>query len=104
MNTLTVFPASDEPARYRFTITGEFEEPDLDPGDTIEEQTASGRVQAASDTYRFTGEITEFTSFGGPVRLELNGEPVDPDELGDGDDGNTTDGNTTSVASGPAAP
>lgn len=74
----------DEPATYAFTVSDDLEPTEsVNFGDTdaISGNSANGRVNSGSDTYRFAGEVTEFAR-DGPIRVYLNGEEVDPDSLG----------------------
>ncbi|WP_415381167.1 right-handed parallel beta-helix repeat-containing protein [Halosimplex sp. TS25] len=83
-NVVTVRGAS-EPAEYQFTVSGGLE-PNTDGAginsyDTIDGSTATGRVWSGEDSYVFGGEITDF-SLSGAATVLVNGEEVDPADLG----------------------
>ena len=70
---------------YEFSVDGDLEKSvdnraTIDDEDEIDGSTATGFVWGWKDSYRFSGEITEF-ELDGPARIELNGEEVDPDSL-----------------------
>ena len=70
---------------YEFSVSGDLER-SLDEGATIDEwnvvdgSTASGHVRGWKDSYRFTGEITDF-KVDVPVTVLVDGEEVDPADL-----------------------
>lgn len=53
-------------------------------GDRISGQTARGAVAGGGDAYRFSGDIVSFEIDGG-AQVYLNGEQVNPDDLGSDD-------------------
>ncbi|WP_224271133.1 hypothetical protein [Haloprofundus salinisoli] len=83
-------------ASYEFTVDGElgvgpasagtFNEEDNIHGATAEGATAGGR-----DAYSFSGNITQFRFTEGTATVYVNGQEVDPSELGS----DTTDGGST---------
>lgn len=75
----------DEPAEYQFTVSGDLRKSDdygatVDDHDTVEGSTATGHVWGMLDSYRFTGEVTDFRA-SREVVVILDGEEVTVDEL-----------------------
>lgn len=69
-NTLVVESAGQGAADYQLSVSGDLE--------TVQEEFSSG----GRDVYRYSGEITRF-EYSGDVRVSVNGEEVDPDDLGE---------------------
>jgi hypothetical protein len=68
----------DRPATYDFGVSGALQATDsvnFTDGDGISGTSASGRVNQGSDTYRFSGKVTDF-AHDGPVEVFVNGEQV----------------------------
>ncbi|MFC7194661.1 right-handed parallel beta-helix repeat-containing protein [Halosimplex aquaticum] len=85
-NVVTVHGDQDL-AEYEFTVSGDLE-PNTDGAginsyDTIDGSTATGRVWGGRDSYRFGGEITDF-SLSDPATVTVNGTEVDPSQYGSG--------------------
>jgi hypothetical protein len=79
-NKIVIFGEGDL-ADYEFTVSGELEgdQSTLDENDNINGNSADGLVGGSgSDTYYFSGDVTDFTH-DGPLSIEVNGEPYDPD-------------------------
>lgn len=70
-------PPSDEPAEYQFT----------ESGDGVDGSTATGRVWGVMDSYRSSGEITDFRA-SRDVPVVVDGRTVDPEDIpgGTGDE------------------
>ena len=76
-------------ATYEVTVSGDLEpgtegDATFDSGDAVDGSTASGQVEGGRDSYRFSGEITEFSFLDGPATLYLDGKEVAPSELPSG--------------------
>lgn len=73
-------------SKYSFTVDGNVEKSDelgsVQANDSISGRTISGEVLGGRDGYRFTGDVTDFEVVGDPV-VYLDGNSVDPSELGD---------------------
>jgi hypothetical protein len=73
---------------YEFAVGGALEKTkarngSINSGDEIDGSTASGFVLAGTDSYAFEGEITDFAvEDPGAVTIYVDGEEVDPDQLG----------------------
>jgi hypothetical protein len=68
----------DRPATYDFGVSGALQATDsvnFTDGDGISGTSASGRVNQGSDTYRFSGKVTDL-AHDGPVEVFVNGEQV----------------------------
>ena len=74
--------AESNKTTYEFEVSGSVRGVDAvtEGVDSIDGNAASGALWGAYDTFRFTGEITGFTS-DGPVDVTLDGESVSPDEF-----------------------
>ncbi len=87
-NTLTI-RGLGEATNYEFSVSGELaEDPDhdgLESWDSISENSAKGWVTDPEhvDSFRFSGEITDFTFHRGESEIMLNGEEVRADDFGD---------------------
>jgi len=85
---LTIDDVDDDgnTASYDFTVSGSLEKSDaydatIDTGDSISGSSASGQVTNGRDSYRFTGEITDF-SVDAPVNPLIDGDEVFTASLG----------------------
>lgn len=72
---------------YRFTTTGDVEKStaygaSIDPGDRIRDSTVVGAVAGGTDSFAYYGEITSFNAEG-PAEVRINGQEVNPEELGE---------------------
>lgn len=82
-----VLQARSSRTKVRITVSGKIEKGRY-AGDT---DTIKGKDVAVSkintkgelDSFRFSGEITDFDIIKGDVKVTLNGKDVDPDELGE---------------------
>jgi hypothetical protein len=88
-DVLTVVGETTEAvATYRFTVDGSVESnPEkgtFDDADNVSGGNAEGTVAGGVDSYRFSGEFTDF-ELSGPATVYLNGEAVDPQSLVDAD-------------------
>nr|WP_233340430.1 hypothetical protein [Haloprofundus sp. MHR1] len=89
-------------ASYEFTVDGELDVGPAESGtfneeDNIHGATAEGAVAGGADAYSFSGSITQFRFTEGTATVLVNGQEVDPSELGsedDGTDGGSDDGST----------
>ncbi len=86
-------------ADYRVAVSGDLAKTDegnatVDDHDTVDGATASGHVWGGIDRYRFSGEITDF-SLSDPATVSLDGQEVDPSELGNFSDVLTIQGEGT---------
>ena len=75
-------------AGYELAVSGRLEQSDengatIDDDVEVGESTADGAVYGGRDSYRFSGEIETF-ELDAPATVTLDGEEVDPDELGGG--------------------
>ena len=73
-------------ARYEFAVSGALEKSTdmgatIDDHDTLDGQTATGHVWGGKDSYRFSGEISQF-ELQDPATVYVNGVEVDPSFLG----------------------
>lgn len=85
-NTLTIYGQDMDKDEYEFEVDGNLVQSDdlaatIDDNDVIEGGVARGQVRNYKDSYRFNGEILSF-ELDGTAKVILNGEEVDPDELG----------------------
>jgi hypothetical protein len=85
---LTIDDVDDDgnTASYNFTVSGSLEKSDaydatIDTGDSISGSSASGKVTNGRDSYRFTGEITDF-SVDAPINPLIDGDEVFTASLG----------------------
>jgi hypothetical protein len=65
--------------RFSFGVTGTVEGFELESTDTVGESTVEGQVSTQDDTYRFTGELTQFAVIDGSpddLRVTVDGEPL----------------------------
>ena len=74
-----------ERSNYEFTVDGDLEKSEdnhatIDDEDEIDGSTATGFVHGGRDSYRFSGEITDF-AVDGPVAIILDDDEVEPAEL-----------------------
>lgn len=78
---------TDSPATYEFTVGGELDRvsPTTPPDawDGISGSTAAGKLASASctDTFRFSGSVTDFKLLEGDAVVYLDGERTDPSSL-----------------------
>jgi len=83
-HTITV-RGKGTPTEYHLSVSGELQsEPGtLEQWDNVTSSSATGWItdMSHSDTYRFSGEITEFAFLQGEARVYINGEQIDPDDL-----------------------
>lgn len=80
-NRLTIEGSNAQnPTNYQFTVTGELRGFDIDTDhDTVEGQTASGRVANYRDIYEFTGGLASWASSDdSALTVSMNGDVVDP--------------------------
>ncbi len=85
---------------YSFSVDGELEGTMLlNSEDSVDGTSASGAVAGGTDSYLFSGSVTEF-GHDGDLTVELDGQEVDPAQWG-GSDGGSGDG---SGGSGDALP
>lgn len=83
-NELQIVGSGVETAQYEFAVDGELvANPDLEPeaSDSITGNIAKGAVSDGTDSYLYSGEITEFV-LDGEAGVYRNGEQVHPDRLG----------------------
>jgi len=92
-NTITINSTGEERVSYEFTVSGEVEygdkanlagdESNPTYPDGISGATASGSVaEGGVDNYRFSGELSGLSLTGGPAEVYVNGEQIDPSEIG----------------------
>ena len=65
--------------RFSFGVTGTVEGFELESTDTVGESTVEGQVSTLDDTYRYTGELTQFAVIDGSpddLRVTVDGEPM----------------------------
>ena len=84
-NLLTIF-GDQGYAEYELGVSGRLEQSDelgatIDDDVEVGESTADGAVHGGLDSYRFSGDIETF-ELHAPATVYLDGEEVDPDELG----------------------
>ena len=83
--TLRIEPTTTERAAYEVTVSdGLLSDPDVgsfDESDSLSGNTATGTVSGSSDGYLFGGTIDAF-SLDGPAAVYVDGEQVEPTELG----------------------
>ncbi|WP_254545655.1 alginate lyase family protein [Halomarina pelagica] len=90
---------SKETSPYRFAVSGDLTfDSRWGTEDGIEGDSVSSVLAGGADAYRFTGVVTDF-EIDGPATIELDGEPVTPEELrsmggSEGSDGSASDGST----------
>ena len=88
-HTLTVVSGSEIASTYRFTVSGGLsaapEAEPLEVDDNISGPSAEGAVRNGTDSYRFSGTVTDFDLHGDAV-VYLDGEQVSPDRLGTDED------------------
>lgn len=99
-NTITISGGSaTNLVEYKFTVSDDLEaQSGITGEDSINATTASGAVVGGSDTYAFAGDVTDFSTTGN-IAVTINGESVNPNELGSGSNGSTdstTDENSSS--------
>jgi hypothetical protein len=70
-----------ERVRYTFSVDGGVERLDANENDLVTSDGVSGQVEGALDSYRVTGEFTNF-QLDGDVPVRIDGQAVDPDTLG----------------------
>lgn len=97
-NTITL-EADDRPVKYRIVVSGEIRK-GAEAGGTdhiVDSDVAIGvmkkteEINDVKDGYEFTGQITDFDVLEGSLnRVWVNGERVDPDDLGDSDTSGAT--------------
>lgn len=86
-HVLTIEDVSDgATSSYDLTVTGTLEKSDamgatIDDNDTISGSSASGQVTNGKDSYRFSGELTDFT-VSNAVNTYVDGQEVFTDSLG----------------------
>jgi hypothetical protein len=85
VNVVTI-TGLEEPASYEFTVTDSVERSvayggTYDPEDEIDELTVTGEATDNPDSFAFIGSILTF-DIDAPAEVLINGEEVDPDELG----------------------
>lgn len=80
-NTISIRAASQQDVFYEFSASGSVTRGgpyQSDSGDEISGNTVSGAVgEGRADSFVFTGEITSFTTEGGPARVFVNGQEVE---------------------------
>jgi len=93
-NTISVVSASEMAASYRFTVDGSVvANPDkgsLEDADNISDKSAEGAVAGGTDSYRFSGSITDF-DLQGDAAVYVNGTQVSPELLGTDQDARLRD-------------
>jgi hypothetical protein len=69
---------SSDPIRYQFGVTGQLSRGDLaEQADTTTNRRIRGRVQDRTDSFYFTGEISNDTiTLSGPATVLINGQPA----------------------------
>lgn len=72
---LLVVGETSEPVTYEVTVTGGFER--SKPTYTVE-----GTLADERETHEFRGTVTYLAVRGGPVSVQVDGEPVDPTTVG----------------------
>jgi cytoskeletal protein RodZ len=87
-NTITIRSTGDERANYTIRVSGRIEPAsgadltDAAVPDSVSGTRATGTLaQGGRDNFTFTGRITALTLTGGPARVFVNGERVDPSEF-----------------------
>ncbi|RQH00527.1 hypothetical protein EA472_10995 [Natrarchaeobius oligotrophus] len=77
----------DGPASFEVTVDGEIElESDENPADettAVSGTTVQRSITDGSETFRFSGALTDVTVIDGEAEISLDGEPIDPDDYGD---------------------
>ncbi|APW99273.1 hypothetical protein CHINAEXTREME_16495 [Halobiforma lacisalsi AJ5] len=85
-HTLTV-EGQGEPTSYEITVDGTIEfDGDEDPDDeatTVSGSTVQSSVTDASQSFRFSGTVTDVAIIEGEAVVTIDGEEIDPDEYGD---------------------
>jgi len=88
-NTLAVVGAGTEVTSYEATVSGDIasdiEADNFNSTDSVSGATATGEVNAGTDSYVFSGSITSF-ELNGTAGVFVNGTQVDPETLGTGED------------------
>ena len=87
-NVISIQSHSKKVANYQLTVNGSLTSSDANGGtfdtqDKISGRNAEGAVAGGTDSYAFSGSITDFT-LSGPATVLLNGKKVDPATLGSG--------------------
>ena len=85
-NVISIQSHSKKVANYQLTVNGSLASSDANGGtfdtqDKISGRNAEGAVAGGTDSYAFSGSITDFT-LSGPATVLLNGKKVDPATLG----------------------
>lgn len=89
-NTLSISGGSASTStNYSFTVSEEIEKStdrnaSIDDEDTIDNGTVEGLVAGGTDSYRFSGDVSEF-SIDGEATVYLNGSVIDPSTLSGSD-------------------
>lgn len=92
-NTIEISGGSvSTPVDYYCTVSEAIEKgPNANGEDSITDATVRGALGGGTDDYNYASEITAFDA-SGEVTVTINGEEVDPAELGDGTDDGSDDG------------
>lgn len=78
---------TDETAHYEFAVSGDVEQTDayrasVNDHDDISDSTVDGHVGGWRDSFRFTGSVTDFEFTEGEAEVLVDGDAVDPGDLG----------------------
>ncbi|HET7323759.1 MAG TPA: laminin G [Halococcus sp.] len=83
--TITIRSTGEERAQYTITVSGRIEPAsgadltNADVPDSVTGSTATGSTaQGGTDNFTFTGRITALSVTGGPARVSVNGERIEP--------------------------
>lgn len=105
-NTLTIVAHSDERVYYNATTNGRFEPGsaadlvEAEQPDTVSNTTAAGSTaEGGVDDFNFTGQLTDLRVRGGPVRVYVNGNRINPAAV---PDTTVSSLNTTAILTVPA--
>ena len=98
-HTIVIRGVDDEHVDYDLTVSGSLEKStamgaSINAGDEISGSNATGFVFGGTDSYAFSGEITAFGYSGGEIEVFVDGSQVDPDSLGDGSAGGSSETTT----------
>ena len=83
-NEITITGSDRSSKNYSFAVSGEVQSGgNLNPDDSVSASSVDGAIWWSTDTYRFSGDITELdVSSPQNVTVKVNGTEVDPAEFG----------------------
>lgn len=83
-HTITIDGSTSTEKQYHFEVSGEVRaDSGINPDDTINESSVDGTMFGGSDSYQFSGELTDFTSDSlGDMTVYVDGSRIDPSASG----------------------